>query len=71
MFALLIAMEAPPDTSGYMIAGYVVIFVAILAYIASLFIRQRKLSAEFKMLQEVKGQEGETEKRGNPVQVNQ
>ena len=36
-------MEITPDTSSYMIAGFVVTFVTMGIYIASLYIRTRNL----------------------------
>jgi hypothetical protein len=43
-------MDAPANTLGYMIAGYVVIFSGLIIYLVSLFIRQRNLSQEEAML---------------------
>ncbi len=42
-----------PDTSGYFIAGYVVIFVVMLVYIISLFVRQRNLEQDYETLEEL------------------
>ncbi|MEA4909542.1 MAG: hypothetical protein VB089_18115 [Anaerolineaceae bacterium] len=39
-------MEGPAETTGYMIAGYVVIFGTMLAYLASLVVRHRNLRAD-------------------------
>lgn len=50
-------MEAPADTLGYMIAGYVVIFTVMLAYLASLIIRQRNLRADEAALEELERKE--------------
>ncbi len=43
-------METVIDTTRYMIAGYVVIFGAMLAYAVSLWLRWRRLRAEEKDL---------------------
>ena len=48
MFLLQIA-----DTTGYMIAGYVVIFGALFLYIASLVVRHRNLNQDYEMLKEI------------------
>lgn len=46
-------MEVPADTLNYMIAGYVVIFGTMLAYLVSYLIRLRNLRAEEKLLEEL------------------
>jgi hypothetical protein len=43
--------DTTPDTSGYMIAGYVIFFVLLVIYLASLFIRSRNLYADLKILE--------------------
>ena len=45
--------QATPDTSGYFIAGYVVIFTVMLLYLASLIIRERNLEKDYETLQEL------------------
>ena len=45
--------EPPPDTSGYMIAGYAIFFVVMAVYLASLFIRWRNLNQDLRMLEEL------------------
>jgi hypothetical protein len=45
--------EPPPNTSGYMIAGYVIFFVVMAVYLASLFIRWRNLNQDLRMLEEL------------------
>lgn len=45
--------EPPPNTSGYMIAGYVIFFVVMAIYLASLFIRWRNLNQDLRMLEEM------------------
>ena len=42
-----------PDTSGYMIAGYVISFVTMGIYVASLFLRNRNLNQDLKTLEEM------------------
>jgi hypothetical protein len=45
--------QTPPDTSGYMIGGFAVIFSAMLIYLASLVIRGRNLRQDLELLQEI------------------
>lgn len=45
--------ETTPDTSGYMIAGYVIAFLVIGLYVASIYIRNRNLTQDMTMLQEM------------------
>lgn len=40
----------PPDTSGYMIAGYAVFFIVAAIYLASYFVRARNLSRDLSTL---------------------
>ena len=42
-----------PDTSGYMIAGFVISFLVMGLYVASLFIRNRNLNQDKAMLEEM------------------
>jgi hypothetical protein len=46
-------LEAPPNTSSYMIAGYAVAFGVMLIYVLSLFIRSRNLNRDLSMLEEM------------------
>ncbi len=66
MFALSVPLShvfqsATPDTSGYMIAGFVVIFTLMLAYLASLIVRRRNLEQDFEMLEELEKGDGKSE----------
>ena len=42
-----------PDTSGYMIAGFIVSFVVMGLYITSLYLRTRNLKQDQAMLEEM------------------
>ena len=42
-----------PDTSEYMIAGYIVSFVVMGLYIASIYLRSRNLKQDMSMLEEM------------------
>jgi len=46
-------MDQPAQTTGYMIAGYIVIFGALISYVISLVVRWKKLSDEKKYLEEM------------------
>jgi hypothetical protein len=45
--------EVTPDTSGYMIAGFVISFVVMGVYVASLYLRSRSLKQDKKLLEEI------------------
>ena len=45
--------ETTPDTSGYMIAGYIVAFLIMGLYVASIYLRQRNLSRDMTTLEEL------------------
>jgi hypothetical protein len=45
--------EATPDTSGYMIAGYVISFLVMGLYVASIYLRNRNLNQDMTTLQEL------------------
>ena len=45
--------EATPDTSGYMIAGYAVAFIVMGLYVFSLYLRNRNLQQDLKVLEEM------------------
>ena len=45
--------ETTPDTSGYMIAGYVITFVIMGIYVASLYFRNRNYQQDIALLEEM------------------
>ena len=49
-------MNTTPDTLGYMIGGYVVFTVVMVAYVASLVSRWNNLKREQQMLNEIERQ---------------
>jgi hypothetical protein len=49
-------LETTPDTSGYMIAGFVVAFAAMGIYIISLALRNRNLNQDLEMLESLKSE---------------
>ncbi len=44
---------APPDTTTYMIGGFVVFFGVMLVYLASYFVRFKNLKQDLEVLQEI------------------
>lgn len=46
-------MDTTPDTVNFMIAGYAVVFVSMLVYIMSLFVRNRNLRQDEILLEEL------------------
>jgi hypothetical protein len=46
-------MDTTPDTVNFMIAGYAVVFVSMLVYIMSLFVRNRNLKQDEILLEEL------------------
>jgi hypothetical protein len=58
---LMLFQESTPDTTGYMIAGYVIAFLFMGLYVASMYLRTRNLKQDMSMLQEM-------EKPAPPVQ---
>jgi hypothetical protein len=42
-----------PDTSGYMIAGFIIAFVVMGLYVASLYLRNRNLNQDKATLEEM------------------
>lgn len=58
--------QATPDTSGYMIAGYVVIFSVMLLYLLSLFIRRRNLEKDYETLEEIEKMDAEKKASAPP-----
>lgn len=46
-----------PDTSVYMIAGYVIFFVITVIYLASFFVRERNLRRDLETLQTMEAEE--------------
>ncbi len=55
--------ESTPDTSFYMILGYLVSFITMGIYIASLYIRNRNLKRDMEMLESIQAEEKPTKKK--------
>jgi hypothetical protein len=50
-------MNGPADTLNYMVAAYVIIFVVLLVYLASLFIRWKNLRQDEETFRELEKKE--------------
>jgi CcmD family protein len=46
-------LQAPAETTRYMVAGYTVIFSVMLLYIVSLGVRRRRLERDLSTLNEI------------------
>lgn len=46
-------MEAYPDTSSYMVAGYIVSFLTMGIYVLSMYIRNRNLKRDLETLEDM------------------
>ena len=46
-------LQTTPDTSSYMIAGYVIAFVVMGLYVASIYLRSRNLNQDKTTLEEM------------------
>jgi len=46
-------LDAPPDTSAYMIAGYAVFFIIAAIYIVSLLVRWRNINQDMTTLETI------------------
>ena len=49
-------LQTTPDTSNYMIAGYVIAFVVMGLYVASIYLRSRNLNQDKATLEEMDSQ---------------
>jgi len=43
-------MDAPAQTFGFMIAGYIAIFGALIGYVISLIVRTKNIKEQLKMI---------------------
>lgn len=62
LLTALFWLEGPPDTSGYMILGYSVIFGVLLLHLLSLSLRRRNLQQDLELLEELKGRKAKRKK---------
>ena len=56
-------LETTPDTSGYMIAGFLVTFITMGIYVASLYIRNRNLERDVETLESMQVEKPKTTKK--------
>jgi hypothetical protein len=59
--------EVTPDTSGYMIAGYVIAFVIMGLYVASIYLRGRNLKQDMSTLEDLNQSASVPMPRQNPA----
>ena len=53
MMENIMFFETTPNTSGYMIAGYILAFTVMGIYVASMYIRQRNLKRDLETLESI------------------
>jgi CcmD family protein len=56
----MLFLQAPPDTSRFLIAGYTIAIVVMLLYVLSLYLRQRRLERDLQDLEELVEEQPET-----------
>ena len=56
-------IETTPDTSGYMIAGYVISFLTMGIYVASLYIRNRNLKQDIETLESIQTEKPKSQQK--------
>lgn len=49
--------EGTPETTNFMIAGYIVFFLILIIYLVSLYARWRNLQQDMKMMEELEVRE--------------
>lgn len=62
----MLFQDAPPDTSGYMVAGYVIFFAIGLIYVLSLTVRRRNLEQDLRMLESIEAERKHAAAGGSP-----
>lgn len=58
----MLFQTATPDTSGYMIAGFVISFLVMGLYVASIYLRNRSLHTDKALLEEMEKAEAAPKK---------
>jgi hypothetical protein len=53
---VMLLQDAPPDTSGYMIAGYVIFVVVMAIYLISFIARRRNLEQDLSTLRTIEAE---------------
>jgi hypothetical protein len=56
-------LETIPDTSGYMIAGYVFVFVVMGIYVFSMYLRNSNLKRDAEMLESLQAEKSPKSKK--------
>lgn len=52
--------QGPLESTGYMIAGYAIIFGVMLIYLISLFVRTMNLKRDIEVLEDIESTDGRT-----------
>ncbi|MFZ1041956.1 MAG: hypothetical protein WCA79_03190 [Anaerolineales bacterium] len=60
-------LDAPPDTSAYMIAGYTVFFIVAAIYIVSLLVRWHNLHQDMTTLEAIQKENNIKEEKSVPL----
>ncbi len=60
----MLFQDAPPDTSGYMIAGYAIFFAIGLIYLFSLVVRRRNLEQDLRILEAMQAESSSAARAG-------
>ena len=60
----MLFQDAPPDTSRYMLAGYIIFFVISAIYVLSLAVRRRNLEADLRTLKSIEAEGKKPPPRG-------
>lgn len=53
----MLFQQITPDTLNYMIGGFVVFFIVMIAYLASYFMRFKNLKQDLEVLQEIENED--------------
>ena len=53
MLFSLLTQQGPAETTGYMVAGYIVVFGLMLIYLVSLIVRTRNAQQEYQVFQDL------------------
>jgi hypothetical protein len=56
-------LETTPDTSSYMIAGYVISFITMGIYVASLYIRKNNILRDIETLESMQAEKPKATKK--------
>lgn len=63
----MLFQDIPPDTSSYMIAGYVIFTVIMVIYLASLLLRRRNLEQDLATLKTMEAERNAVDRESDPA----